>query len=230
MNILKIKSIFKLFIALTLVGVLITSCEKENLVNDSVTLTEAPLLELKQSNTNLNEISLRNCIPQGINEGYVDYLLGYLIDRLVDFDNNPNGGTSQNVQTTYGIIVNYINSVSCTAPFLSPTPNWNDNVVDQITQNDIDQSHLTGDVDACPFFTINSLLRLQGAIERYLDNPSCVRTKSLSIKLRDYIITLNNCFGDFFTNNNVLICSDFETQLEALFDAGCPQSNSPKCN
>jgi len=62
--------ILSLFITLALLGILITSCEKENLVNDSITLAEQPLLEIKHNNPNLNEISLRNF--QGLDEVYVD--------------------------------------------------------------------------------------------------------------------------------------------------------------
>jgi len=53
MNILKMKSIFKLFIALALVGVLVTSCEKEAIIEDT-----AELKTLIESESNLENAEL----------------------------------------------------------------------------------------------------------------------------------------------------------------------------
>lgn len=189
MNILKIKSIFKLFIALALVGVLITSCEKENLVNDSITLTEGSSLEVKQNDLDLNEISSRKpCIPSAPNENFIDNVLyNYLAENIIRFDNNPIDPRADDVRARYGTIVRHLNKRLCLDLAEEGEINW-DGTAPETYQN----------IPNCPGYAIDALLRLQFDIERFLINPSCGNKVSLQIRFVDYVRTLNTCFTGSF--------------------------------
>jgi len=216
MNKLKL---FSLFITLALIGVLVTSCEKDNLINDSVTSTESGTFEVKESNTDINEVSLRMCTPSAMDEAYLHNLLyNFLAVTIINFENNPTAYVRKaDVINNYNYIADHLNTRLCLG--------WN---VGSINWWDNQPEAFFFPSDPCYRYVANRLLSLQHGIERYLDDQNCVRKESLRTKFIEFALNLDDCFGDSFDIDfGELACNEYSEILE--IDPNCDYDPHYKC-
>lgn len=178
-------------LVLTVTAIFTTSCEREAILPDSISILEENGISEKKIEQNPYVNSLKTCIPQAPSEDYIDYILrDFLIPNTESFLNTPNSVRAGDVQNRYGTIVRYLNSKLCTT--LDDTPVWHDG---------LPQLVLVLEVKGCTDDVTRALFSLQYRLEQYLmgnNTPTCQQRAQVKSAFINYISELNDCFNASF--------------------------------
>jgi len=182
MNILKMKSIFKLFIALAVVGVLVTSCEKEAIQEDSIVLKTLDEGELTVQDTE----QLQSRMGCSNFEAQVNTALIALAQEIENCAANPTRSNKDAIVRRYDYYRLQVLEVCLPQPVNVPN----------LTFDGSNCYEIGGGFCSDGSTAINALANLLCQLANFIENPNSYANQiDLENAFDHYVYILEFCFG-----------------------------------